>query len=249
LVLNAQGESLSEHNAFVAHSTVHYYRELEHEQIIPFQQRILFQDDYLLVADKPHFLPVIPAGRFLQETLLVRLKRSTGITTLAPIHRLDRETAGIVLFSIQPETRGAYQQLFQLHRVHKTYHALAGIHPENNFPLRVQSRIAESDNFMQMQIVNGNPNTDTQIELLEQRGNVGRYELKPVTGKKHQLRVQMAALGVPIINDQIYPNVRIKSPEDFKSPLQLLAKGIKFTDPINGDKRMFESLQQLAWPE
>lgn len=245
LVTDSNGKALSANTAFQAHSIVHYYRALAHETPIPFEEHILFQDDFLIAVDKPHFLPVLPAGKYLQETLLVRLKRKTGLNTLTPMHRLDRETAGVMIFIIKPETRGAYQSLFLNKQVQKKYQALAPINQQLHLPIIHKSRLQVSEHFMRMQEVSGTPNAETHIELIEQCKGLGRYALMPVTGKKHQLRVHMAALGIPILNDQIYPNYRATEQENFENPLQLLASQIAFTDPILGCARAFHTRRTL----
>ena len=246
LVTDGLGNILNSDAVFQAHSVVRYYRALEYEIPIPFEAHILFQDEYLLVVDKPHFLPAVPAGKYLQETLLVRLKKKTGIDDLAPMHRIDRETAGIMLFVIKPETRGAYQSLFQNKLVKKQYHAIARYREDLNLPLTYRSCMQESDHFMRMQEISGQANSETRIELLEQNNSIAKYLLKPLTGKKHQLRVHMAALGMPILNDQIYPNYIATEVESFEKPLQLLAKSIEFTDPISGQQRVFQSNKELV---
>ena len=247
LVIDSHGRPLGPETAFQAHSVVHYYRALEQETPIPFEERILFQDDYLIAVDKPHFLPVMPAGKYLQETLLVRLKRKTGIDALTPMHRLDRETAGVVLFVIKPETRGAYQSLFLHKHVQKKYLAIAPYNEKTALPLTRKSRLQVSGHFMRMQEVAGAPNSETHIELIEQRNGLGRYALTPVTGKKHQLRVHMAALGMPILGDQIYPDYIAERQERFENPLQLLASEIAFIDPILGCPRIFQSGKTLRF--
>lgn len=224
---------------------VYYYRELEDETRIPFEERVLYRDDHILVADKPHFLPVIPSGRFLQETLLVRLKNKFGLNDLVPIHRIDRETAGVVVFSHNPETRGAYASLFQRYEVQKVYEAVAPVDSDLHFPLVRASRIARGKPFFRMQEIEGEPNAVTRIDLIEMTGNLARYELKPHTGRKHQLRVHMAALGIPIVNDRIYPVAQPEFPEKFSSPLQLLARSVSFEDPLTQRPRFFESAMQL----
>lgn len=245
LVSDGAGHILDAGTPFKANSIVHYYRALAHETPIPFEEHILFQDEYLIAVDKPHFLPAVPAGKYLQETLLVRLKRKTGIDSLAPMHRIDRETAGLMLFTIKPETRGAYQALFQNKQVQKHYHAIAPYRNDLVLPMHYRSRLQESEHFMRMQEIAGQANSETQIELLEKNNGIAKYLLKPLTGKKHQLRVHMAALGTPILNDQIYPTYIATENESFEKPLQLLAKRIEFTDPISGEQRAFHSNKEL----
>lgn len=247
LVMDENGLSVYLDRPYQAHIKIFYYRSIENELPIPFEESILFQDEYLIIADKPHFLPVMPAGAYLQETLLVRLKRKTGIETLVPMHRIDRETAGLVVFVIKPETRGAYQSLFLSKQVEKSYQAIAPYRNDLKFPMTYKSRLKESDNFMQMEAIDGEPNSETLIEVLERRDGLARYQLKPVTGKKHQLRVHMAALGIPILNDLIYPVHRASDQDNYEKPLQLLAQRIAFVDPITGEQRAFESRLKLNW--
>ena len=224
---------------------IFYYREIDHETPIPFEATILHQDAHLLVVDKPHFLPVTPSGRFLRETLLVRLKKATGLEHLTPIHRLDRETAGVMLLSHNPATRGLYQSLFQLRQVKKTYYALAPALPTLQFPLVHRSCMTEGRSFFVMQETVGEANSETMIEIQEHHGDFNLYRLSPVTGKKHQLRVHMASLGAPILNDSFYPVALACKGDDFSAPLQLLAKSIAFIDPISGNARCFNSQREL----
>jgi tRNA pseudouridine32 synthase / 23S rRNA pseudouridine746 synthase len=199
------------------------------------------------VADKPHFLPVLPSGQYLQETLLTRLKKQFNLPHLSPIHRIDRDTAGLVLFSIQPATRDAYHALFRKHQVTKTYEAIAPWNPNLPWPLTRETRLQPSpQHFMQQIEVDGPPNTLTHIKPVEVLGDRARYELKPVTGHRHQLRVHMAGLGLPILNDGIYPVLTPEGSVDYTRPLQLLAKRIEFVDPLGQVLRTFESQLKLA---
>ncbi|MFA9276220.1 MAG: pseudouridine synthase [Candidatus Aquirickettsiella gammari] len=244
-VCDAQGNYLQAASPVKRGMCIYYYREIKHEVAIPFQEKILFEDEHLLVADKPHFLAVTPGGQYLRETLLVRLKASTGIDHLTPLHRLDRETAGVILFSKQIQSRGAYQSLFQTRQIAKTYHALAAHLPQQSFPLCKSSRMEESDRFFVMQEVPGVANSETLISVLEQRGEIDLYNLQPHTGKKHQLRLHMASLGAPILNDQFYPVVQPVGSDDYTRPLKLLAKSIAFIDPVSHQQREFYSEQNL----
>lgn len=251
-VLDARGQPVPANSPFTPQTRLHYWRSLPFEHPVPFEESIVFQDEWLLVADKPHFLPVTPKGRYIQETLLVRLKRRTGIDTLVPMHRIDRETAGLVVFTIEPRTRHAYQSLLRDHLIDKVYEAIAPWRPELNWPLRHRSRLRESaTQFMTMEEVDGEPNAETLIEPIEVlEGTWARYRLRPRTGQKHQLRAHLNALGMPILNDQIYPTLQpALAPDqapDFSRPLQLLARSLKFTDPITGEPREFHSQRQLA---
>ena len=249
----AAGDVVAEDGALVrADSLLHkgqrlyYFRDVPEEPHIPFQERILYQDDHLLVVDKPHFLPVIPSGKYVRETLLVRLGKTLHSSMLAPIHRIDRDTAGIVLFSLNPATRNAYSQLFRAHVVSKTYHAVARWNPDLPWPIQRHTRIAVGGHFMQQAEVEGAPNALTTIRPLLHNDTLALYELKPVNGQRHQLRVHMNALGLPILNDGIYPVLTPEGSANFAKPLQLLAQSIAFTDPLSGEPRHFASTLQLS---
>lgn len=245
-VVDGDGVRLSPDSRYRPGIRIFYYRELEGETPIPFEEQILHRDAHILVVDKPHFLPVIPSGRFLHETLLVRLKKKLQLPDLTPIHRLDRETAGVIIFSHNAASRGAYQSLFQKRAVHKVYEALAPTLHGRTFPFTYRSRMVDGTPFFRMQEVAGEANSETQIDLIEQRGALSLYRLQPVTGRKHQLRVHLAALGIAIVNDAFYPDLRACKADDMTQPLQLLARAIAFIDPIDGSRRHFESLRTLS---
>jgi len=244
-VVDEHGVQLAPDSAYQGHRRVYYYRAVPDELRIPFDEVILFQDEQLIVVDKPHFLPVMPSGGYLFETVLVRLKQKLGIETLVPVHRIDRDTAGLVMFSVQPETRAAYHALFSQRSVKKTYEAIAPWRNDLALPLTRQSRIVEAGHFMLQHEVSGPPNAVTRIEVLQVRGGLARYQLQPVTGKRHQLRVHMAALGLPILGDGLYPTLTPEGQVDYEHPLQLLARRIEFVDPVSGQARQFESRRSL----
>jgi tRNA pseudouridine32 synthase/23S rRNA pseudouridine746 synthase len=246
LVMDEEGRRLTPESPYRAGACVYYYREPEVERVVPFDERVLHADEHILVADKPHFLPVIPSGRYLRETLLVRLRRKLGLAHLAPLHRIDRETAGLVLFSVNPSTRGAYASLFRERSVEKVYEALASRTRGVDFPFVRRSRIVKGEPFFRMKESEGEPNSETRIELLEEGRVASLYRLRPVTGRKHQLRVHLNALGTPIVNDRLYPDVLPEASDDFSEPLQLLAKSLSFRDPLTGSERRFESARRLA---
>ena len=244
-VVNGDGQALSPASPFRRGMRIFYYRELERETPIPFQEQILFEDEHLVVADKPHFLPMTPGGRFVHETLLTRLKKKLDCAELTPIHRLDRETAGVVIFSRQQASRGAYQTLFQRREIHKVYEALAPRLAGRDFPFTYRSRMVDGDKFFVMREEAGEPNSETIIDVIEQRGDLNLYRLQPHTGRKHQLRVHLASLGIPIVNDAFYPVALPCKEDDMSQPLQLLARAIAFIDPLTGEPRRFESLRNL----
>ncbi len=252
LVLDEQGQALPVDAPYCAGQRIYYWRDAGAEPRIPFEEQIVYQDDHLLVADKPHFLPVAPTGRYVQETLLVRLKKRTSISDLAPIHRIDRDTAGLVMFCIRKQDRDAYAALFRQRQVRKVYECIAPASESLQFPLLKRSRIVvSSDSFMQMVQIEGEPNSETQIEMIEQQGAWARYRLMPLTGKRHQLRAHMHALGLPIQGDGIYP---VLTPEpapgtepDYSRPMKLLARELEFVDPITGQQRRFETALSLSF--
>ena len=244
-VLDAEGTPLRSESPYVPGQHWYYFRAVATETRIPFEATVLWQDDHLLVADKPHFLPVVPSGHYLQETLLVRLKNLLDLPDLAPLHRLDRDTAGLVLFSKAPASRGAYHALFREHAMRKTYEAVAPWNPSLSWPVHRASRIQPSAHFMQQVEVEGKVNAITDIAPLEVGHKLARYGLSPITGQRHQLRVHMAALGLPLVGDGIYPDLTPEGTVDYARPLQLLTKAITFTDPFSGAPRHFESQRSL----
>lgn len=244
-VLDAHGVPLAADAACVAGARVHYFREVLDEAPIPYAETVLHVDAELVVADKPPFLPVAPTGRWVEETLLRRLQRKLGNADLVPLHRIDRATSGLVLFSANPATRGAYQALFRERRIAKRYEALAPALPDLAFPHERSSRIERGEPFFRMREVAGAPNAVTCIEVLDRTDMTWRYALYPLTGRKHQLRVHMAALGAPIRGDAWYPTLADDAPDDAAHRLRLLAQALDFVDPLNGTPRHFESRQTL----
>ncbi|OMH23564.1 pseudouridine synthase [Tersicoccus phoenicis] len=251
----ADGTRLTAATPLTAHTFLWYYRDLPTETPIPFDVDVLHEDDHLLVADKPHFLPTTPGGGFVSESALVRLRVRTGIDDLTPVHRLDRMTAGVVLFAKDPATRGRYQVMFERRQVHKEYEALAGVRPDLALPVTVRSRIEKSRSYLLAREVPGPPNAETVVELdrvLEGEvlecsdPPIGRYRLYPHTGKTHQLRVHMASLGLGIRGDRYYPVLQDEAPDDHGRPLCLLARSIGFTDPITGRDVTYTSRRTLG---
>lgn len=250
-VLNSEGQPLDETTPYREGLRVHYFREVPAERAIPFEARILHHDEHLLVADKPHFLPVLPSGEYVEHTLLSRLARQLNNPHVVPLHRIDRLTAGLVMFSVNPASRGAYQALFRERRIQKRYEAIAPALPDAVFPLHRATRLVDGEPFFRMQETDGPANTETRIEVLERRDKWWRYALFPVTGKRHQLRVHMAALGAPLRGDPLYPTWDEqryqRSNDDYSQPLCLLARHLAFTDPLTQQPRQFESECVLVW--
>lgn len=243
-VRDARGEPMGVATPFRVGLELTYSREVPDEAVVPFEESIVHQDAHLVVADKPHFLPVTPAGRYLEHTLLRRLQRRLGAPELVPLHRIDRATAGLVLFSRDPGTRAAYQAMFRERRIDKHYEALAPALPGLSFPHVRRSRIVPGDPFFRMREAEGAPNSETRLDVIERGDGAWRYALQPVTGRKHQLRVHLAALGAPILGDPLYPALD-DAPEDYSRPLKLLARRLAFRDPLTGRARDFESVLAL----
>lgn len=236
--------------AYVPGAYVWFHRDLPVETPVPFEVTVVHRDENIVVVDKPHFLATIPRGRHVTQTALVRLRRDLDLPNLSPAHRLDRATAGLLMFVIRREHRGAYQNLFRDRAVSKTYEAIAPFDPELTLPRTVRNRIIKERGVVNAYEVDGEPNSETRVELLEHSGGRGRYRLLPATGRTHQLRLHMSGLGVPILGDELYPVPTEKALDDFTRPLQLLARTLSFTDPITGAERAFTSGHRLrAWSD
>jgi tRNA pseudouridine32 synthase/23S rRNA pseudouridine746 synthase len=245
-ILNEEGERISPDMAYIPLIKLHYFREVTEESIIPFTEKIIFCNEELLVACKPHFLPVTPGGPYVNECLLHRLKKRTGNQNLSPINRIDRETAGLVLFSMNPKTRGRYQELFMNGEVKKTYNAVTEYpRVQEKTAWTVENRIVRGDPWFRMKTAPGKPNAVSKIFLLRSRKNRALFQLSPVTGKKHQLRLHLSGLGFPILNDRYYPRLLPEEKRSFLAPLQLLARKIQFRDPLSAKHVTYESDRQL----
>ncbi|MFJ8108667.1 RluA family pseudouridine synthase [Streptomyces sp. NPDC096132] len=250
LVVGADGTAVAPDAPYVPGMFVWFHRELPAEVPVPFPLEVVHRDEHIVVVDKPHFLATTPRGSHVTETALARLRRELDIPALGAAHRLDRLTAGLVLFTVRPEERGAYQTLFRDRRVRKVYEAVAPHDPARAWPVTVRSRIVKERGTLTAREVPGEPNAVSDIEPVEHRADgLARYRLVPHTGQTHQLRVHMTALGVPILGDPLYPEVTAPVPAgDFRRPLQLLARELEFTDPITGTEHRLRSGRVLeAW--
>lgn len=245
-VCDANGVPLTINTPYKVGLEVRYWREVLAEPRTAGEEVVIHFDADLVVADKPHFLPVTPTGAWVEQTLLRRLQRRLGLDSLAPLHRLDRATAGLVMFSVNPATRVAYHDLFRLHRIEKVYHAIAPPLPGFTFPLTRCSRLATGIPFFRVHETPGQPNTETCIDVLQRGSTLWRYELRPRTGHKHQLRVHMAELGAAIDGDTYYPVLAERVTDDFDRPLALLAHSLRFKDPHSGLERSFTTSLRLA---
>ncbi|MGP1665330.1 MAG: pseudouridine synthase, partial [Rhodanobacter sp.] len=186
-VLDEHGEAVTPPTPYRAGMRIHYYREVVSEPLIPGVETVLHRDEHLLVADKPHFLPVTPAGRYVEQTLLRRLILRLNLPDLVPLHRIDRATAGLVLFSVNRASRSAYQALFRERRIDKCYEAMAPALPTLALPYERHSCLVPGEPFFRMQEGEGAPNSETRIDVISRDAAIWRYALYPHTGRKHQL--------------------------------------------------------------
>ncbi|MFF3090253.1 RluA family pseudouridine synthase [Streptomyces nojiriensis] len=252
-VLGPGGRVLRAQDPYEPGAYLWFHRDMEPEPRVPFPISVVHRDAHLLVVDKPHFLATTPRGSHITETALARLREELDLPGLSPAHRLDRLTAGLVMFSVRPEDRGAYQLLFQRREVHKEYEALAPHDPElaRTLPRTVRSRIEKARGVIAaVEVPGGEPNAESLVECVEARAGLGRYRLTPRTGRTHQLRVHMNSLGLPILGDPVYPQVTDPAPDDYRRPLQLLARVLAFTDPVTARVHRFESGRTLqAWDD
>ncbi|MBB5866541.1 pseudouridine synthase [Xanthomonas sp. 3058] len=239
LVRDANDHALSLLAPYRLGAEIRYFREVSHEPVIPYVETVVHADADLVVACKPHFLPVAPTGAYVRETLLTRLVRRLDNPALVPLHRIDRETAGLVLFSANPATRGIYQALFRERRIRKHYLAVALPLPALTLPSVHRSRLEPGEPFFRMREGVGEPNSETVIDVVARGADTWTYRLEPVTGRKHQVRVHMAALGAPILHDRFYPDLEDQRPDDPERPLQLFAHTLAFDDPITDEPRHF----------
>ena len=243
------GSLISAHSPFAAQQRVYYYREVDSEPVIPFAEKIIFQDELILVAYKPHFLPVMPGGEYVEECLQNRLRKYTGNQQLQAVHRIDKATAGLVLFSVNPNSRQHYHRLFETHQVNKTYQAIASTinNPvKNDQQWEVKNRLEKTELRFLMHIVEGLANSHSRIRCLQRSADKASFELNPITGKTHQLRLHMQRLGWPLLHDTYYPELQPNKPGDYSKPLQLLAQKLQFIDPITQQARCFSSNTELS---
>ena len=245
-VLDANHQPIPLDALYVPQSTVYYFREVDDEKVIPFHEEIVYRDDELVVVCKPHFLPVTPGGRFVKECLVYRLRAELKNDHIAPLHRLDRHTAGLVMLSLNPETRSHYAALFSQGDICKTYLAMGHYStPTDQNKWEVRNRIEQGQPWFLRHVVDGTPNAHSTIRLRQQLDGCASFELQPHTGKTHQLRIHMSGLGFPIINDRCYPTLQPEQADDFQRPLQLIAKGLQFKDPVTGRHHQFKSSREL----
>jgi tRNA pseudouridine32 synthase/23S rRNA pseudouridine746 synthase len=248
LICSTAGEIISQETPYKAGMKLSYFRENQNEIVVPYRETIVFQNDHIIAACKPHFLPVQPAGPYVAECLLNRLVKLLGNAQLVPLHRIDRETAGIVLFSANPDTRSLYHKLFVTGKIKKMYEAIGTLPGDKNrTEWLIENRIASSKKWPMMENAEGPVNARTLITKIDQQGNWAKFRMEPFTGKGHQIRLHLQIIGSTIMNDRYHPDLRPESHDDFQNPLQLIARQISFIDPINGEKLNFTSSRTLLF--
>jgi len=236
-------------DSYRGNAFVWFHRDRGPEVEVPFDLTVLHADGRIVVVDKPHFLATTPRGTHVTQSVVSILRQRLGLPDLVPAHRLDRLTAGVLLLTVDRSDRGAYAGIFASRAAEKTYEAIAGFDPRLDFPRTETGRIVKDRGNLQAQLVAGEPNATTHLELLETRAGYGRYRLRPTTGKTHQLRLQLSALGIPIVGDPLYPDVLDVAADDFSTPLRLVARSLRFTDPVDGRPREFTSGVRIDWPD
>ena len=247
--VDSDGIPLDAGSPYLVGQLIWFHRDLPDEVPVPFAIDVLYRDQRIVVVDKPHFLATIPRGQHIVHTALVRLRNELDLPELAPAHRLDRSTAGVLMFTTERQWRGRYQNLFRDRRAAKAYLAVAPALDPARLPARVRSHITKTRGVLRAQELELPPNSESDIELISTAGELGLYRLVPHTGRTHQLRLHMARIGAPIVNDPFYPELRDVDRGDFSAPLQLLAAELAFEDPIDREPRRFVSRRRLAaWP-
>ena len=245
----ADGTAVREDDEYRANTFVWFHRDLREEVPVPGTIDVLHRDDRLVVVDKPPFLSTIPRGNHVLQSVVVRMRDELGLPELSPVHRLDRITSGVLMLTAEKRWRGPYQSLFEHSRVSKTYRALAPWRADLELPVTVRNHLRKERGAWQAEVVEGAPvNAETLVELDERQGEYAVYRLSPRTGRTHQLRLHLNGLGIPIVNDPLYPEVLEVSVDDFSRPLQLLAAELAFTDPVDGTERRFVSARTLPLP-
>lgn len=244
--VDQDGRVLRDDDPYVPARHVWFHRDLRDEPVVPGTVHVLHRDERLVVVDKPPFLSTIPRGRHVVQSVVVRLRAELDLPELSPLHRLDRSTSGLLLLATEQRWRGAYQTAFQRRAIDKTYRALAPLRDDLELPTVVRNHIRKHHGTVLAEVVPGAAvNAETHVALEREVDGLGLYRLAPRTGRTHQLRLHLAGLGIPIVGDALYPVLRDVDVDDFREPLQLLAAGLAFTDPVDGRHREFRSVREL----
>lgn len=238
-----------EDDVYTPHTFVWFHRDLREEPDVPGELVVVHRDERLVVVDKPAFLASIPRGRHVRQSVVVRLREELGLPELSPLHRLDRVTSGLLMLATERRWRGPHQVLFERGEVRKTYRAVAPWRADLALPVTVSDHLVKEPGVWQGAVVPGAPVNAVTLVELESRvpgaAGLAVYRLTPYTGRTHQLRLHLHGLGIPIVDDPLYPVVRETSVDDFSRPLQLLAAELSFTDPVDGSPRRFTSVRHL----
>lgn len=230
-----------------AGTDIFFYRRPAPETPVPYEIATVYEDENILIVDKPPFLATMPRAAHITETVTVRLRRATGNEELTPAHRLDRMTSGLLLLTKRREIRGAYQEMFARREVYRRYEAVAAYDPSlqpGQWAHHIVKRhgelastiLADEPPNSFTNFLGASPLSAAENQDLRQRygleGDFARYALEPITGRTHQLRVQMLDNRVPILGDPVYPTPQPFGKEDFTAPMLLRCETIRFTDPI-----------------
>lgn len=165
---------------------------------LPPRPTTLYEDDNVLVIDKPAGLLSMAKGEYCPEPTL----EDYGLL----VHRLDRDTSGVVILAKNPETQKMLRKQFQDRKTHKTYYAVVEGHPkmpEAMIDLPIARNLKRPTTF---QVDQNGKSSQTYYKVLQSNDKYSLLELKPTTGRTHQLRVHLKYLGIPIVGDVVYGN-------------------------------------------
>ena len=188
---------------------------------------LIYEDENVLVVDKPAGLLSMAKGSYCPEPTL----ENYGLL----VHRLDRDTSGVVILAKTPETQSFLRKQFQERKAHKVYNAIVVGRPKLNeakIDLPIARNLKRPTTFQVDP--NGKPSI-TYYKVLSQNANHSLLELRPVTGRTHQLRVHLKYLGTPILGDRVYGTPQTQVPRLF-----LHAKSLEITLP-GGVRKTFVS--------
>lgn len=245
------GRPVRDDDPYATTTFVWFHRDLREEPVVPGELTVVHRDERVVVVDKPAFLSTVPRGNHVVQSLVVRLRDELGLPDLTTMHRLDRVTSGLVLCVVGKEHRAAYQSMFATGTVAKTYRALAPwrAHLAGPDGVVVRNHVRAVPRTGRAEVVPDAPvNAETLVEVERRLGgpdDLAVYRLSPRTGRTHQLRLHLLGLGVPIVDDPLYPVDRQVPIDDFSAPLQLLAAELAYVDPVDGRARHHRSARTL----